>query len=140
MRLLSMFLAVSAALISAATAAPNIYILEDSHAPFGRLDDNAGCLRACRNEKSTCPETMKPKKVGDCWTCCLKEQGLQQPFARVSNNEQETLSVETQHCHKQPGEECCNWKNCAWCCNSNCNTPCQLVGGVWVCSNWGKCG
>ncbi|KAL4742809.1 hypothetical protein BDV11DRAFT_180108 [Aspergillus similis] len=38
-------------------------------------DDGRGpCLRVCFSKKPACPKNMDPYKLGDCWSCCLRQK------------------------------------------------------------------
>ncbi|KAI9375939.1 hypothetical protein BJX61DRAFT_492605 [Aspergillus egyptiacus] len=47
------------------------------HILVRRDDEGAGagaCLRLCSRVENTCPENMDARKMGECWTCCLRDQ------------------------------------------------------------------
>ncbi|KAL4923482.1 uncharacterized protein BDV17DRAFT_276941 [Aspergillus undulatus] len=50
----------------------------------GGDDDGRGaCLRSCFPDKPACPKNMDPYKLGDCWSCCLKQRSQPQPPHRT---------------------------------------------------------
>ncbi|KAL5000323.1 hypothetical protein BDV10DRAFT_183391 [Aspergillus recurvatus] len=49
----------------------------------GGDDGRGACLRLCRPEKPPCPKNMDPYKLGDCWSCCLRQQSDSEPRSQI---------------------------------------------------------
>ncbi|KAL4988119.1 hypothetical protein BDW68DRAFT_99410 [Aspergillus falconensis] len=109
--------------------------LDKAHKPA--KPDPAACLRSCFQEKPACPENMEPRRLGQCWSCCLKEHTEQEPGQ--SKNEVQTglktgddSAGERQNCLRRT-DRCCIWDGCAWCCSGKNGCSNELFSG------WGYC-
>ncbi|KAL4797942.1 hypothetical protein BDV19DRAFT_39797 [Aspergillus venezuelensis] len=72
-----------------ALASPNFLVLKDQDkltaaggggGGGGGDDDGRGaCLRSCFKDKPECPKNMDPYKLGDCYSCCLRQRKNPEP-------------------------------------------------------------
>ncbi|OJJ65050.1 hypothetical protein ASPSYDRAFT_39847 [Aspergillus sydowii CBS 593.65] len=53
---------------------PSIFALAEQDKLVQEDDEPLSCHRACFQQKPTCPGKMEPKKLSDCWSCCLPHQ------------------------------------------------------------------
>ncbi|KAL4958071.1 hypothetical protein BDW69DRAFT_154927 [Aspergillus filifer] len=86
-------------------ASPNFLVLKDqdkltaggSSGGGGGGDDDGrdACLRACFPHKPECPKNMDPYKLGDCYSCCLRQRKDPEPHPpKYATRNRATLSLD----------------------------------------------
>ncbi|RDW78598.1 uncharacterized protein DSM5745_05450 [Aspergillus mulundensis] len=57
-------------------ASSSVIVVKDQDQ--GRNDARGACLRSCHQQRPACPENMDPSKLGECWSCCFRQQSRPQ--------------------------------------------------------------